>query len=155
MAARKKAAPKAAKKKTTAKPDPRHTPRKQPETLRLRSVSAGLTVNDIQRSVDFYTRVLGFTAGDKWEDGGKLMGLELKAGYSTIWINQDDFAKGTGRVKGVGVRLYLNTAQDIDSLASSIKKRGGTLDHDPQDRYGSRDFGLTDPDGYKVTIQSA
>lgn len=155
MAARKKkTAPRAAKKPARSKPH--STARKQPETLRLRSLSMGMTVNDIAESLDFYTRVLGFVAGEKWESGGKLMGMELKAGSATIWINQDDFAKGRDRVKGIGVRLYCNTAQDVRRIAAGVKKRGGMLDHEPQTRpWGGRDFGLTDPDGYKLTFQTA
>lgn len=155
MAARKQTARKAAKKTANKAARPHHTPRHQPETLRLRSLGVGMTVNDLAKSLEYYTRVLGFTAGEKWEADGKLMGMELKAGTSTIWINQDDFAKGRDRVKGAGVRIYCNTAQDIDTLAAQIKKRGGTLDHDPQERYGGKDFGLTDPDGYRITFQSA
>lgn len=152
MAAKKKqAARKAAKK--TARAVPQHTPRKQPETLRLRGLSAGMTVNDITRSIDFYTRVLGFVAGERWEKDGQLLGIELQAGSAAVWLNQDDFAKGKDRLKGVGMRLYFNTAQDIDTLAAAVKKRGGTLDHEPGSNPWGRDFGLTDPDGYKITFQ--
>lgn len=159
MATKKKSAGKArrpAAKAPARRPNARRlTPRKQPETLRLRSISCGFTVNDLQTSLDFYTRVLGFTPGDRWEHEGRLMGMELKAGAATIWINQDDFAKGRDRVKGVGVRVYCNTAQDIDALAAGITQRGGTLDHEPQERYGAKDFDLSDPDGYKITFVSA
>ena len=159
MAARnsKKGAGGAAKKAATTRPRsfPQHTPRKQPESIRLRSLSVGFTVNDLPGSLDFYTRILGFVAGEQWKQDGKLMGMELKAGRATIWLNQDDFAKGRDRVKGVGVRLYCNTAQDIDTIAAGIKKRGGKLDHEPATHpWGGRDFGLTDPDGYRITFQS-
>jgi uncharacterized glyoxalase superfamily protein PhnB len=41
----------------------------------------------------------------------------------------------------------------VDSLAAAIKKRGGRLDSEPVDQpWGSRDFSLTDPDGFKITI---
>jgi uncharacterized glyoxalase superfamily protein PhnB len=160
MAARKpkKGAGGAAKKAATTRPRsiPQHTPRTQPESLRLRSLSVGFTVNDLPRSLAFYTRILGFVAGEKWEQDGKLMGMEFKAGQATIWLNQDDFAKGRDRVKGIGVRLYCNTAQDVDTIAAGIKKRGGTLDHEPETHpWGGRDFGLTDPDGYKITFHTA
>jgi len=159
MATKKKAARKARRRVAKAAARPRGArrkmPRKQPESLRLRSISCGFTVNDLQKSLDFYTRILGFTPGDKWERDGQLLGMELKAGAAVIWLNQDDFAKGRDRVKGVGVRMWCSTAQDIDMLAAAIKQRGGTLDHEPQERYGAKDFDLTDPDGYKITFASA
>jgi uncharacterized glyoxalase superfamily protein PhnB len=157
MAAKKKA--KKAVRKTTrksaAKKQPAKRKRKQPETLRVRTVSAGLTVNNIQKSIAWYRDVLGLFIGEKWEQDGKLMGVEMRAGSMGIWLGQDDWAKGRDRVKGVGVRIYCSTAQDVDMLANGIKARGGVLDHDPQTRWGARDFGITDPDGYKLTIASA
>lgn len=151
-AARKAAKPAA---RAAAHDEPTLTPRRQPETLRFRSIGVGFTVNDIGKSADFYTRILGFVAGDKWEQDGRLLGLEIKAGAANFWINQDDFQKGRDRVKGVGVRVYCNTAQDIDTLAKGIKKRGGVLDHEPMTQsWGVRDFGITDPDGYRITIQN-
>ena len=45
------------------------------------------------------------------------------------------------------------TAQDIDRLAALIKARGGVLAHDPRTQpWGERDFGMVDPDGFKITI---
>ena len=71
-------------------------------------------------------------------------------------LNQDDFAKGRDRKKGLGTRLNVDTAQDIDRLASEIKARGGTLDQEPADMpWGQRIFTITDPDGFKLTIAQA
>ena len=156
MAARKKkAAKKAVKavKKKPAKRAPAKKARKQPESLRIRSVQAGLTVDDLQASIDWYTKVLGFTMGEPWMQDGRMMGAELRAGSITIWLGQDDWKKGRDRKKGEGVRFYCNTAQDVDQLAAQIKARGGVLDHEPQTQmWGIRDFGITDPSGYKITI---
>ena len=156
MAARKKkAAKKTVRKVAKKKAAKRKRPRHKPETLRLRSVHPGFTVNDIHRSVKWYTEVLGFVLKEPWMMDGKMTGAEVRAGTTSLYLGQDDFKKGRDRVKGVGVRLYCNTAQDLDQLARDIKARGGTLDHDPQTQpWGTRDFGITDPDGYKITIAS-
>ncbi|MBI1723104.1 MAG: VOC family protein [Gemmatimonadetes bacterium] len=151
MAAKKK---KAAR-KPAAKKRPTRKKRKQPESLRIRSISPSLTVNDIQKSLAWYRDVLGFVVGEKWEESGKLMGAELKAGSAYFWIGQDDWKKGRDRKKGEGVRFFCATAQDVDMLAKGIKARGGVLDHEPRTQpWGGRDFGITDPDGFKVTIAS-
>mgnify|MGYP000571975456 CR=1 FL=1 len=48
----------------------------------------------------------------------------------------------TGAAKGIEA-LH----QDVDELAAAIRSRGGELDQEPQDRpWGTRDFGLVDPD---------
>jgi uncharacterized glyoxalase superfamily protein PhnB len=68
-------------------------------------------------------------------------------------IGQDDWKKGRDRIKGVGVRFYCSTDQDIDRLAARIKAQGGTLAQEPKDQpWGTRDLSIDDPDGYKITI---
>ncbi len=157
MAARKKsAAKKVVKKKAARRASAARKPRRKPESLRLRSLSVGITVDDMQRSLAFYRDLLGFTTGELWTEGGTVLGAELKAGTQTIWIGQDDWAKGRGRSKGVGMRLYLTTAQPVDRIAERITAGGGTLDHGPEDHpaWGVRDIGVTDPDGIKLSIQN-
>ena len=139
-------------KKTTKKAP---QPRKRPETLRLRDVEPGLTVNDLQASLAWYRDVLGFTEGERWEHDGKLAGVSVVAGTVTINLTQDDWAKGRDRKKGEGFRLYLNTVQDVDEIAAAIKARGGTLLSEPKDMpWGARVFQLADPDGFKLTVSS-
>lgn len=128
-------------------------PRRQPETLRLRDVSPTFTATDLQRSIAFYRDVLGFVVSEEWRDNGVLQGCEMRAGNVLFMLMQDDFAKGRDRQKGVGTRLHVSTAQDIDRLAAEIKARGGILDQEPADMpWGQRVFMISDPDGFKLTI---
>lgn len=154
MAAKKKAARSAAKKKRPAKraAPKRHT-RQRPESVRARNLSLSLTVNDIARSLGWYSDTLGFTQASKWEDGGVLQGAELKAGSTRLILNQDDWAKGRDRQKGIGMGIYFSTAQNLDQLADRIKAKGGVLDRGPErTSWGSYSFSLTDPDGFKLTF---
>jgi uncharacterized glyoxalase superfamily protein PhnB len=155
MATKKKQArkPKAKAPRATQARASRPRARHQPETLRLRGISPSFTVTDLQRSIAFYRDVLGFVVGDEWRGNGALQGCEIRAGSVLFMLNQDDFAKGRDRVKGLGTRLYCSTAQDLDRLAAEIKARGGVLDQEPTDMpWGQRVFMLTDPDGFKLTI---
>ena len=141
------------KKKKKKAPKPKMPARRQPETLRLRSIALSLTATDLQRSIAFYRDVLGFMMGDEWRSKGVLNGCELHAGAVTLMLSQDDFAKGRDRVKGVGTRFYCATAQDIDRFAAQIKERGGVLDQEPKMmEWGSRVFMISDPDGFKLTF---
>jgi lactoylglutathione lyase len=134
---------------------PARKKRRQPESLRLRSTTPSLTVNDLPKSLGFYRDVLGFTEGERWEHGGVLQGVELVAGGVSFMLSQDDWKKGRDRVKGQGFRIYCSTAQDVDALAKRIKARGGTLAEEPKDQpWGTRDFAVTDPDGFTITIAS-
>ena len=92
----------------------------------------------------------------RWEQNGKLEGVELKAGKVTFWIGQDDWKKGRNRAKGDGFRMYCETDEDVDQIAQRIKARGGVLLQEPTDQpWGGRSFALADPDGFKITIQKA
>ena len=131
------------------------TKRRTPETLRARSVSVGLTVGDIQRSIAWYRDVLGCIVEEEWKHEGKLMGASMLAGAASFFLGQDDWAKGRDRKKGEGFRLHLATAQSVDEVAARIKASGGKLDSEPADMpWGVRAFALTDPDGFKLTIAS-
>jgi uncharacterized glyoxalase superfamily protein PhnB len=121
--------------------------------LTLRAVAPSFTVDDVQKSLAWYRDVMGFAVGERWEDKGKLMGVELQAGPSSFMIGQDDWAKGHHRIKGAGFRLYCRTDQDVDRLAEGIKARGGSLLQEPKDEeWGGRAFTVQDPDGFKITI---
>ena len=128
--------------------------RHDPQTLRLRAYEPSLTVNDLQKTIDFYTKVLGFFPGERWEVGGVLKGITLKAGACQLGFSQDDWSKGRDRVKGVGFRLYCETVQDINALAERIKRAGGVLTDGPTEspEMKMQSISLDDPDGYHISI---
>ena len=127
-----------------------------PESLRLRTITPGITVDDLDESLRWYRDVIGFTVKELWEVEGEVRGAELVAGSATLLIGQDDWAKGRDRTKGEGFRLYLTTVQDVDGLAAAIKQRGGTLESEPADMpWGGRAFSVVDPSGFKLTVSSS
>jgi predicted lactoylglutathione lyase len=135
--------------------DSSHPERKQPESLRLRSIMPSYTVNDIKKSLAWYEQGLGFFVAERWEDGGQLKGVMLEAGTCQLGLSQDDFGKGRDRRKGEGFRIWCDTAQDIDALAERLRKFGGTIIEGPSNRWDSYSFTAQDPDGFKITIAKA
>jgi len=131
------------------------TKRQQPETLRLRSIVPSFTVSDLQRSIAWYRDGLGFFVIERWEEGGQLEGVMLKAGACHLGLSQDDFAKGRERLKGVGFRILCETLQEVDALAARLKKFGGTILEEPGNRWDTYSFTAQDPDGFKLTIARA
>jgi uncharacterized glyoxalase superfamily protein PhnB len=128
---------------------------KGPDKLRLKSISPGMTVGDVEVSLPWYRDILGFHVAETWEHEGKVMGASLVAGNSRLMIMQDDWAKGRDRVKGVGIRLHMTTTDDVDALAAKIEERGGVLESPPADMpWGARAFSVRDPDGFGMTISS-
>ena len=124
------------------------------KTLQGSSVMPSLTVNDLQRSLDFFA-ALGFEVEDRWEDNGVMLGAMLKAGNARLGLSQDDGKKGRDRVKGVGMRIYIEAADNIDEVAARAKAAGVTLQREPHDTdWGSRAFEVTEPSGFVLTIGS-
>jgi uncharacterized glyoxalase superfamily protein PhnB len=131
------------------------TTRVETQSFSARTLSASLTVKDLQKSLTWYQDVLGFTVDQRHEREGTLRAVSLKAGDVRILIGQDDGAKGWDRVKGEGFSLHMTTDQNIDEVAKRIKERGGTLESEPADMpWGARIFRLKDPDGFTLTISS-
>ncbi len=146
-------------KKTTSKPAKKNAPKKdrrvaKTETLRLRALEPSFTVNDLARSVDFYTNALGFVRDEEYKGpDGKVVGVMLKAGACRLGLSQDDWAKGRDRQKGVGMRVWCTTVQDIDAVAARVRAAGHALAEEPTDQpWGGRTLGVDDPDGFHITI---
>lgn len=122
--------------------------------LQAKTLAPTFTVDDLQQSVRFFEG-LGFAVDERWEENGVLLGVMLRAGEARINLSQDDWQKGRGRAKGLGMRIFVGTTQDIDALAARARQAGITLDAEPRDMpWGSRAFDVTEPSGFKLTIAS-
>ena len=129
-------------------------PEVQTKTLNATGLMPSLTVDNLQRSLDFFTG-LGFDVEDRWEENGQLLGVMLKAGSVQLGLSQDDGKKGRDRVKGVGMRLYIETGGNIDEIATRAKAAGVALTSEPHDTdWKSRAFEVTEPSGFLLTISS-
>ena len=162
MAARKPAKSARAKKSPSrsassaaaTKSAPRRTPPPAASrSLALSEASPSLTVGDLNASLAWYRDVLGFAVEQTWDEGGKVVGVSLRAGDVSFWIGQDDWKKGRNRKKGEGFRMFCMAKGSVDEVAKRIQAKGGRLDQGPTDQpWGVRDISLTDPDGFKITI---
>ena len=124
-------------------------------TLNATGISPSLTASDLQTSIRFYTDGLGFAIASKNETDGVVRFVMLQAGAAEIGIGQDDFAKGKGRLKGVGSRIWISTKDDLVALAARVKAAGFKVDSDPAPLpWGPMAFAVTDPDGFHISISN-
>jgi len=124
------------------------------EALQISSVMPSFTVDDLQKSITFY-EALGFSIDERWEDKGTLLGVMMRAGKNQIGLSQDDWKKGRDRKKGIGLRMYLSTTQNVDEIAARAKRAGVSLVSEPHDtEWKSRAFEVADPSGFLLTISS-
>ena len=124
------------------------------EALQISEIVPNFTVDDLQKSIAFY-EALGFTVDERWEENNTLLGVMLRAGKSQIGLSQDDWKKGRDRKKGVGMRLFISTTQNVDEIAVRAKGAGIKLNSEPYDtEWKTRAFEVTDPSGFLLTISS-
>ena len=124
------------------------------EALQITTIVPSFTVDDLQKSLTFY-QALGFTVGERWEDNGTLTGVMLRAGKTEIGLSQDDWKKGRDRKKGVGMRLFMSTTQNVDEVAARARSAGITLQSEPYDtEWKTRVFEVVDPSGFLLTIST-
>jgi lactoylglutathione lyase len=117
-----------------------------------------LRVGDLQRSIDFYTQVLGMTLLRTSEnpeykyslaflgyEGGNPAQAEIELTYN--WgVEQYEMGTAYGHI-AIGV-------PDIYAACDRIRAAGGTITREPGPVKGGRTViaFITDPDGYKIEL---
>ena len=112
-------------------------------------------VEDLARSRDFYTRVLGFTITRQKDDGF----TELNRGAATLALNNrtiltsDHPARpGPNERIGKGVEIVLFVA-DLDEVYDQVLASGWPLSTPMTDQpWGMTDFRVIDPDGCYIRV---
>lgn len=123
--------------------------------LIAQGMSLSITVDDLKQTMHLFVTGLGFAVEQEYERDGVVRGAMLTAGAARVGISQEDFAQGKSRVKGGGMRLYLETTNDIPALAVRARAAGITLDADPAPLpWGPMAMSLTTPEGFKFTISN-
>ena len=126
----------------------------QDTPLKPKNITPSFTVDDLQKSIKFYEG-LGFAVDERWEDNGVLQGVMLRAGDYMLGLSQDDWKKGRERQKGVGMRVHIETTQNVDELAASAKAAGVSLDTEPYNTpWNTRAFDVTDPSGFRISVSA-
>ncbi|MGH2617232.1 MAG: VOC family protein [Thermomicrobiales bacterium] len=123
----------------------------------MKSIVPALAVADIEKSVEFYSEVLGFDVAFTLPgEDGKLIHASVKRGDSEVMFGKRDPNNPHDQGKlGTGVALYATVAdsEDIDAYFQRVKDAGATVVQEPTDQFwGHRDWIIADPDGYLLWI---
>jgi PhnB protein len=147
-AAKKSASPakKTAARRSAAKIDPLN--RKQ-----YTSMTPMLTVKDVRRAVDFYTRAFGFSVrGIMTSPDGTALHAELRLRDTTLMLSPESpemHAFGARSIGGTPVTLYV-LVEDVDRVFSNAVAAGGQVLMPVMDMFwGDRCFMVADPEGNK------
>lgn len=115
-----------------------------------------LFVRDMDISIDFYRRVLGFELLRKEEgyaslrSGGVVLGL---GPIAKLPVENAYFTQGRlAGERGAGVEIVLEV-EDIEAMQEHVRAAGYPILERLQDRpWGLRDFRISDPDGYYLRL---
>ncbi|MCI0706794.1 MAG: VOC family protein [Ignavibacteriae bacterium] len=133
------------------------------EQRKQNGIAPSIRVKDMQKSLDFYTKTLGFQTSDKvTRKDGKVAHAAVGFDSALIMLSpaeyirtqqtKDDLAKNK---PGVGVELYIGmtASKKLDAFFSEIKGKGVTVVNEPKtEAWGDRIFTVRDPDGYALTF---
>ncbi len=112
---------------------------------KIKSMSPQLVVADLDRSLDFYTHVLGFEIDFIYED---FYASIIRDSYSIhLKLGSTAIEERTNRRKNEHLDLVFSV-EDIDSLFASIKNRSITVIQPLREMPYGNEFYIADPDSY-------
>ena len=116
-----------------------------------------LAVRNMKKTIDFYTKSLGFKLGMTFPGPENAEYADLsKDGMVLMFIPAANHGIGSKEKLGIGVYLYMQIDGDIDKYYDELKKRGVKIAIDIKNEpFGVRDFTVEDVDGYKLTFNQA
>jgi uncharacterized glyoxalase superfamily protein PhnB len=152
MAARKKA-------KTAKKPAARKPAAKKIDPLNRKqytSLTPMLTVQDVRRAVDFYTKAFGFKVRGMMEGpGGMVMHAELRLRDTTLMLGPESAEQHTYGARSIGgtpVTIYILVGNADATFNDAIAAGGQVLMPVMDMFWGDRCGMVGDPDGNKWMI---
>ena len=110
--------------------------------------SFGIRVSDLDRSVDFYTKHLGFRVARRWQSprGSNIAVLELPGNTTTLGLRHMPFL--TSKVEVPEDLMHMAfPVEDMQSWVPDMRARGLKVDEDTP-----RMSWLYDPDGYELEM---
>ena len=117
-------------------------------------LSPTLSVRDMKKTIDFYTKSLGFKLGMTFPSPDNPEYADLsKDGMVLMFIPAANLGIGSDEKLGIGVNLYMQIDGDIDGYYDELRKRCVKIAVDIKDEpFGIRDFTVEDVDGYQLTF---
>ena len=127
------------------------------------SIAPSIRVTDMQKSLDFYTKTLGFQTSDKLtRKDGKIAHASVGFDSPLIMLSPVEYVRTvqtkenlTKNKLGVGVEFYIGMtgSKKLDTFFSDVKAKGVTVINEPKTEFwGDRTFTVRDPDGYALTF---
>jgi len=113
-----------------------------------------LAVRVMKKTLDFYTKSLGFTLKMAFPTPENPQYADIsKDGMVIMFVPAQEYGIDNKEKFGTGVYLYMQIDGDIDKYYNELKLKGVKIAVDIKDEpFDVRDFTVEDPDGYKLTF---
>jgi uncharacterized glyoxalase superfamily protein PhnB len=126
-------------------------------------IAPSIRVKDMQKSLDFYTKMLGFQTTDKLaRRDGTIVHASVGFDSTLIMLSPVEYVRTPNTKEdlaknklGVGVEFYIGVSgsRKLDEFFSEVKTKGVTVIDEPKiEFWGDRIFTVKDPDGYALTF---
>ena len=118
-----------------------------------------LPVADLERSIDFYTRLLGMALmGRRHNEARRTdvahVGYGDRATQPSLEITKDASGAAPARIGPTGIHVAIHT-NDVRRLCTILEREGVDIAQPPTGRPGSRNLTawIRDPDGHEIELQ--
>ncbi len=126
-------------------------------SMKLQKLTPNLVVRNVEASMDFYCRVLGFQRGQTVPEQAPYIFGIVTHGAVEIFFNDQKVVAAQhptlgNRPVGGALTMYIEV-QGIDELLKTVQKHGAKITMPMKDQfYGMREFGMEDPEGWEITF---
>ena len=114
----------------------------------FKSIMPVLRVKDVQRAIDWYTQQLGFAVRWRAENDGAGENCLLESGKTSLIVSSGSHL---GEQPGFSGTLYFEMS-GVDQFYQRIKDAVEIAWPLDNMSYGTREFGIRDPDGYTLAF---
>ena len=121
-----------------------------------KKLTPNLLVERVERSLAFYTGVLGFTKGMTVPDASPFVFAQVTSGGVEIFFNDakgavEEYPVLAGRPIGASGTMFIEVEQ-IAALYESLRTQVTVVMPLITQFYGMKEFAIADPDGYLITF---
>ena len=110
-----------------------------------------LICEDVQKSIDFYCRILDFEVADRMDDVGKTGWASLRNGRVQLMLGSPTYLPEPKKTDGKYPQsVYYFYPEDVVALRDSIIAKGGEVSELQVRFYGMKEFEMLDPDGHML-----
>jgi catechol 2,3-dioxygenase-like lactoylglutathione lyase family enzyme len=119
-------------------------------------ITPNLIVSSVERSLAFYTEILGFARGMTVPDQAPFVFASATSGPVEIFLNdRSTVAKENRHMAGLafgGGNTMFIEVEAIDALHDRLQGQVAIVMPIVTQWYGMREFAIADPDGYVITF---